>query len=93
MEIAATYRTTLLAEMPDGQVFLEVHRDIYKRGIDPLNELRKLVSDYRLEDRIDWQRIPRRGKTPGWVGNRRYPEALTMQMRRQTLRFGALLHD
>lgn len=57
MEVSASYRTTLLAEMPDGRVFLEVHRDIYKRGIDPLSEIRKLVSDYRLEDRVDWQRI------------------------------------
>jgi L,D-transpeptidase ErfK/SrfK len=57
MEVSASYRTTLLAEMPDGRVFLEVHRDIYKQRIDPLSEIRKLLSDYRLEDRVDWQRI------------------------------------
>jgi L,D-transpeptidase ErfK/SrfK len=56
MEVASTYRTTLLAEMPDGRVFLEVHRDIYKKGIDPLREVRKLAQDYRLEYRIDWRR-------------------------------------
>ncbi len=56
MEVSSTYQAILLAEMPDGRVFLEVHRDIYKKGIDPLREVRKLAQDYRLEYRIDWRR-------------------------------------
>jgi L,D-transpeptidase ErfK/SrfK len=55
-DVVVRYRTTLLAEMPDGRIFLEVNRDSYHRGIDPLAELRKLARDYRLEQRIDWQR-------------------------------------
>jgi len=56
MDVVSSYRTTLLAEMQDGKVFLEVHRDIYNRGVDPLNEIRKLAQNYRLESRINWQR-------------------------------------
>jgi L,D-transpeptidase ErfK/SrfK len=56
MEVASTYRTTLLAELPDGRVFLEAHRDIYKKGVDPLGEVRKLAQNFQLENRIDWQR-------------------------------------
>lgn len=56
MEVASTYRHVLLAELPDGRVFLEVHRDIYEKGIDPLSEVRQLAQNHRLEHRIDWQR-------------------------------------
>jgi L,D-transpeptidase ErfK/SrfK len=56
MDVVSSYRTTLLAETLDGRVFLEVHRDIYQRGIDALEETRKLVQNYRLEGCIDWQR-------------------------------------
>lgn len=55
-DVVSSYRTTLLAETRDGRVFLEVHRDIYKRGIDPLEEIHKLARDYRLVGRIDWER-------------------------------------
>jgi L,D-transpeptidase ErfK/SrfK len=56
MDVVSSYRTTLLAETQDGRVFLEVHRDIYHRGVDPLKEIRKLAQNYRLESRINWQR-------------------------------------
>jgi L,D-transpeptidase ErfK/SrfK len=56
MDVVSSYRTTLLAETQDGRVFLEVHRDIYHRGIDPLKETRKLAQTHQLEERINWQR-------------------------------------
>jgi L,D-transpeptidase ErfK/SrfK len=55
-EVVSSYRTTLLAETRDGRVFLEVHPDIYKRGIDPLEEIQSLAQSNRLSGRINWQR-------------------------------------
>ncbi len=55
-EVVSSYRTTLLAETRDGRVFVEVHPDIYKRGIDPLEEIQSLAQSNRLTGRIDWRR-------------------------------------
>ncbi len=54
--VVLTYRTTLLAETQDGQVYVEVHPDVYKRGIVPLDEIRKQARANELADRIDWPR-------------------------------------
>lgn len=52
------YIPTLLAEMPDGRVLLEVHRDIYEKGkgINPLETARQLAEVNGLTERIDWRR-------------------------------------
>ncbi len=55
-DVALAYRTTLLAETQDGRVYVEVHPDVYKRGIVPLDEIRRQARDYGLADRIDWPR-------------------------------------
>jgi hypothetical protein len=39
----------------DGEVYLEVHNDIYGRlNIEPIQVLRVLAADAALADRIDW---------------------------------------
>ena len=48
------YRSVLLAQLPDGRVFAEFHRDIYRRDGDPLRMLRRLATEHELSDRIDW---------------------------------------
>lgn len=50
-----TYAPLLLAES-DGQVFLEVHRDMYNKGDVSLVALERLAQDAMLRDRIDWSK-------------------------------------
>lgn len=48
------YEPILLTEV-DGEVYLEVHNDIYGRlNIEPIQVLRVLAADAALADRIDW---------------------------------------
>ncbi|MEO6696922.1 MAG: L,D-transpeptidase, partial [Gammaproteobacteria bacterium] len=49
------YAPVLLAQLDDGRIFLEVHRDIYKKGGDPLKRVQKLSADAKIDDQIDWQ--------------------------------------
>ena len=49
------YEPILLAEV-DGEVYLEVHKDIYGRlNVEPMQALRTLAADAALADRIDWR--------------------------------------
>ena len=54
MEGRIIYATVLLAQLPDERIFLEVHNDIYKKGVNPLHVARKLAEENGLVDRIDW---------------------------------------
>lgn len=47
------YRTTLLAQTPDGHIWLEVQPDVYKKGANPLAELHQLVGQ------INWEKAYR----------------------------------
>jgi len=48
------YEPILLAEV-HGEVYLEVHKDIYGRlTVEPMQVLRTLAADAALADRIDW---------------------------------------
>jgi L,D-transpeptidase ErfK/SrfK len=48
------YEPILLAEV-DGEVYLEVHKDIYGRlTVEPMQVLRALAADAAVADRIDW---------------------------------------
>jgi L,D-transpeptidase ErfK/SrfK len=47
------YEPVLLARTADA-VFLEVHPDVYRRGIDPLAAARTLAAADDLLDAIDW---------------------------------------
>jgi len=51
------YAPVLLARLDDGRIFLEVHRDIYKKGGDPLKRVQNLAADARIDNQIDWQRV------------------------------------
>jgi len=51
------YAPVLLARLDDGRIFLEVHRDIYKQGGDPLKRVQNLAADARIDGEIDWQRV------------------------------------
>lgn len=51
------YRTLLLAEGEDGRVYLEVHRDVYNRGMDPWLALLAEVQRTGLAGKLDWLRV------------------------------------
>ena len=50
------YAPVLLAQLPDKRVFLEVHKDIYKKGDDPITMTRKLAEANGLTHQIDWMK-------------------------------------
>jgi L,D-transpeptidase ErfK/SrfK len=49
------YAPVLLAELADGRVVLEVHRDVYRRADDPWRALQTLAAS-APGARIDWER-------------------------------------
>lgn len=53
------YRPVLLAVVKDGRILLEVHRDIYKTGIDASRTVRELAEANGLSQDLDWSRVER----------------------------------
>ncbi len=51
------YHPALLAGLPDGRVFVEVHLDAYRRSGKPIEALRALAAERGIESRIDWLRV------------------------------------
>ena len=51
------YEPALLAQLPDGRVFAEVHRDIYGCSRPGLVLLRQLAQDLGLFEAVDWNRL------------------------------------
>lgn len=50
------YQPVLLFSSPDERVFLEVHRDIYKKGIDVYALARELADVAGVSEQIDWKK-------------------------------------
>lgn len=48
------YQPVLLAVTEDGRILLEVHRDIYDKGIDPVRTVRDMAEKYGLSQDLDW---------------------------------------
>jgi L,D-transpeptidase ErfK/SrfK len=48
------YASVLLARLGDGRIFLEVHRDVYKKGMDAMQTIRGLADFSNISDAIDW---------------------------------------
>jgi len=51
------YQPVLLAVVEDGRILLEVHRDIYDKGIDPAQTVRELAKTHDLSLAIDWSTV------------------------------------
>jgi L,D-transpeptidase ErfK/SrfK len=51
------YEPALLAQLVDGRVFVEVHRDIYRRGPDAAKTLRAEAESRHVADAVDWDRV------------------------------------
>jgi len=54
LPVRIVYEPVLVAKTPDGAVWLEVHRDIYRTGQDPVAKARALAADAGIEGEIDW---------------------------------------
>ena len=50
------YSPVLLAELPDGEIVLEVDPDIYRRKVDAIQVVQDLAERHGLTRRIDWPR-------------------------------------
>lgn len=57
--VEIVYRPLLLARTEDGRVWLEVHRDVYNRGVDPWLQLLAEVQRTGLGAELDWGRVAR----------------------------------
>ncbi|KVW94980.1 hypothetical protein ABW22_10950 [Thiobacillus denitrificans] len=51
------YQLVLLAVVEDGRILLEVHRDIYNKGVDPAQTVRDMAEAYVLSQAIDWRAV------------------------------------
>ncbi len=52
-----TYQPVKVALTPEGRVFLEVHRDIYKRSAPLDAEVRKLLNGRGLSGSVNWKKV------------------------------------
>jgi L,D-transpeptidase ErfK/SrfK len=50
------YQPVLLYRAPDNKIFLEVHRDIYRKGIDANGLIQELAASVRVDKAIDWKK-------------------------------------
>ena len=52
-----TYTPVLLARPANGQIYLEVHRDVYRRAGDPLTGVRRAADAESIRHLLDWPRV------------------------------------
>lgn len=50
------YQPVLLFKAPDGRIFLEVHRDIYKKSVDMPRMAKELAESAAVSDLVDWEK-------------------------------------
>ncbi len=48
------YEPVLLGKLDDGRIFLEVHRDVYRKGSSDLEDLQAIAYSHNLENLINW---------------------------------------
>jgi L,D-transpeptidase ErfK/SrfK len=51
------YQPVLLAVVENGRILLEVHRDIYNKGIDPAQTVRDMAKAHGLSHDMDWPAV------------------------------------
>lgn len=74
---ANIYEPVLLAETNDGDIYLEVHSDIYRKGIDLARQARRLIDTAGLEGQVDWAAVRAQLRRPCGIAvliNREKPE-------------------
>ena len=61
------YRPVKLAAIEDGRIFLEVHRDVYGKGIALSRQAQSLIDRQQLSERVDWKKVRQVIKTRSGV--------------------------
>jgi L,D-transpeptidase ErfK/SrfK len=51
------YEPALLARLEDGRIYLEAHRDVYRKVGDLFATVKNLISDHDLGGMVDWQKV------------------------------------
>ncbi|MDX1252680.1 MAG: L,D-transpeptidase family protein [Gammaproteobacteria bacterium] len=51
------YAPVLLTRIEDGRIFLEAHRDVYKKGGDPLKTVQDAAQSQGLAGMMDWEKV------------------------------------
>jgi|UniRef100_A0A7C3SL28 L,D-transpeptidase ErfK/SrfK len=51
------YQPVKMALTDRGKIFLEAHPDVYRKKVDAMAWVQSLVTAYRLQDRIDWDKV------------------------------------
>jgi L,D-transpeptidase ErfK/SrfK len=57
MPVEIIYEPALMTKLEDGKIFVEVHRDAYEEGVNPIDEIREAASSEALENGIDWNQV------------------------------------
>lgn len=55
--VKIVYQPVLLARLPDGHYYMEVHPDIYGKARNPLATVREMAEAAGAESMIDWQEV------------------------------------
>lgn len=51
------YTPVLLARLEDGRIFLEVNRDIYKKGIEPITIVESSAQAQGISNMLNWDKV------------------------------------
>jgi L,D-transpeptidase ErfK/SrfK len=51
------YRPVKVAVTKEGRVFIEVHKDVYRKINNVNDEAKLLIERYGISDRVDWQKV------------------------------------
>jgi L,D-transpeptidase ErfK/SrfK len=55
--VKIVYEPVLLARLPDGHFYLEVHPDIYRKAGNPLETVRVMAEAAGADSMVDWQEV------------------------------------
>jgi L,D-transpeptidase ErfK/SrfK len=53
----SVYTPVLLARLTNDQIYLEVHRDVYKRAGDPWTNVQRIAGSEGVGHLLDWPRV------------------------------------
>jgi L,D-transpeptidase ErfK/SrfK len=57
MKVNIVYHTVMLAQTPDGRLWLEVQPNVYGHDVDAWSEVREIAVQRNLLDKLDWQKV------------------------------------
>lgn len=57
--VKIVYKPYKIAVTPERRIYLEVHPDIYRKGMDPIAGVENLIKGYHLDSLVDWEKVYR----------------------------------